>query len=64
MFSGMSGQRCSFTRSSTAPGSIRRWAEARSTLRVAAITSAAGTPLSVTSPITIPSRPSGRSMKS
>ena len=34
------------------PGSIRRWAEARRTLRVAAITSAAGTPLSVTSPTT------------
>ena len=39
------------TRSSTSPGSTSRCAEARSTLRVAAITSAAGTPLSVTSPI-------------
>ena len=42
IFSGMSGHRCSLTRSSTSPGSTIRWAEARSTLRVAAITSAAG----------------------
>ena len=54
IFAGMSGQRCSLTRSSTAPGSTSRCAEARSTLRVAAITSAAGTPLSVTSPTTKP----------
>ena len=64
MFGGMSGQRCSLTRSSTSPGSISRCAAARSTLRVAAITSAAGTPLSVTSPTTSPIRPSGSSMKS
>ena len=56
----MSGHRCSFTRSSTSPGSIRRWAEARSTLRVADITSAAGTPLSVTSPTTKPDPPVGK----
>ena len=41
-----------------------RCAEARRRLRVAAITIAAGTPLSVTSPITTPTRPSGSSMKS
>ena len=58
MFSGMSGQRLSLTRASTAPGSCRRWALARMTLLVAAITIAAGTPLSVTSPITRPMRPS------
>ncbi len=39
-------------------------AEARSTLRVAAMTSAAGTPLSVTSPMTKPTWPSGSGMKS
>ena len=58
IFSGMSGHRCSLTRSSTSPGSMIRCADARSTLRVAAITSAAGTPLSVTSPMTKPMRPS------
>ena len=56
----MSGQRCSLTRSSVSPGSTSRCAEARSTLRVAAITSAAGTPLSVTSPTTKPTLPLGQ----
>ena len=43
---------------STAPGSCSRSAAARSSVRVEAITMAAGTPLSVTSPIT--SAPGGR----
>ena len=48
------------TRSSTSPGaSDRVGREARRTLRVAAITIAAGTPLSVTSPTTSPTLPSG-----
>ncbi len=64
IFGGMSGQRSSFTRSSTSPGATMRCAEARRTLRVAAITIAAGTPLSVTSPTTRPTLPSGSSMKS
>ena len=45
--------------SSTAPGATTRWAAARRTLRVAAMTIAAGTPLSVTSPTTRPTVPSG-----
>ena len=64
MFGGMSEHSVSLIRCSTVPGSSRRWAVARSTLRVAAITIAAGTPLSVTSPTTRPIRPPGSSMKS
>src|SRR3989304_826870 len=55
----MSGAISSFTRSSTAPGSRSRCAEARRRLRVAAMTIAAGTPVAVTSPMTIPPPPRG-----
>ncbi len=64
IFGGMSGQSRSLTVSSTSPGATIRCAEARRTLRVAAMTIAAGTPLSVTSPTTSPTFPSGSSMKS
>src|SRR5215204_4993611 len=45
-------------------GGKRRWAETRSMVRVVAITSAAGMPLSVTSPTTRPRRPSSSSNRS
>ena len=60
IFSGMSGQSMLVDALEHRAGLDQRWAEARSTLRVAAITSAAGTPLSVTSPTTKPTRPSGQ----
>ncbi len=64
MFVGMSGHRMSFTFARTSPGESVWPATDRITDRVAAITSAAGTPLSVTSPMTIPRRPPDSSMKS
>src|SRR5215213_8633764 len=57
MLGGMSGTITSFTLFKTSPGELRRWAEARSMVRVVAITRAAGTPLSVTSPTTRPKWP-------
>src|SRR5919199_1409061 len=57
MLGGMSGSRTVLTCASTAPGESSRAAVARSSARVVAITSAAGTPLSVTSPTTSPGRP-------
>ena len=60
IFSGMSGQRCSLTRSSTSPGLDQPLGGGAQHARVAAITSAAGTPLSVTSPITRPTRAVGQ----
>ena len=61
---GMSRTITSFTRFSTSPGESSRWAEARSMVRVVAITMAAGTPLSVTSPTTSPRWSSSSSKKS
>ena len=64
MFGGISAHSSSLARLSTAPGSTRRGASERRMLCVVAITMAAGTPLSVTSPTTSPMRPSGSGMKS
>ena len=64
MRAGISGTSSSLARASTAAGLMSRGASARRIEWVRAITSAAGTPLSVTSPTTTPIRPSPRSMKS
>ena len=64
MCAGMSAQSRSFTCARTAPGEISRGAAPRSRACVLAITSAAGMPLSVTSPTTNMTRPSGSGMKS
>ncbi len=64
MFGGISAHSRSLARLRTAPGSTRRGASVRRMLWVVAMTMAAGTPLSVTSPTTRPIRPSGSGMKS
>lgn len=64
MLAGISLKSRSLTRASTSAGEACSWAAVRSMVRVAVITSAAGTPLSVTSPITMPNRPSENGKKS
>src|ERR1039457_6173927 len=64
MWAGMSAHSRSFTCASTAPGEISRGAAPRSSACVLAITRAAGIPLSVTSPTTNMTLPSGSGMKS
>jgi hypothetical protein len=66
MLGGMSMTSESLTLANTSPGEeeANAWATARSMLRVLAITKAAGTPLPVASPTTMPKRPSSSSKKS
>ena len=64
MLAGISGHNRSFARDRISPGDRSREASARSTEWVRAMTSAAGTPLSVTSPTAMPIRPSLISTKS
>ena len=61
---GMSGHKYSFARPRISPGETESRQAARSVARVVAITSAAGTPLSVTSAMTRAILPPPRSMKS
>src|SRR5829696_8342369 len=62
MCAGMSGYRRSLAYSSTEPGNSRSGASPRRMLCVVAMTSAAGIPLSVTSPVTIAIWPLGNSI--
>ena len=64
MCAGMSTQSMSLTWPRTLPGEMSRGAASRSSACVLAMTSAAGMPLSVTSPTTNMTRPSGSGMKS
>ena len=64
MRAGISGTSSAFARARISPGESLRLASARRIEWVRAMTSAAGTPLSVTSPTAMPIRPSGISMKS
>ena len=64
MRAGISGSSSAFARARISPGESLRLASARRTEWVRAMTSAAGTPLSVTSPTAMPIRPSRISMKS
>ena len=64
MCAGISSTSSSFALVRTSLGATRRGASARRMEWVVAMTSAAGTPLSVTSPTTMPTWPSGSLMKS
>ena len=64
MCAGMSTQSISLTWPRTLPGETSRGPASRSSACVLAMTSAAGMPLSVTSPTTNMTRPSGSGMKS
>jgi hypothetical protein len=64
MLTGVSATSSWLARSSTLAGATSRGASARRIEWMLAITNAAGTPLSLTSPTTTPTWPSGSSIRS